>query len=84
MRNQLLPKVEDQIRKYQAEHSGEKPLYIVLADDEADHLMSEVKQKRGYDEKMILTEFDGSKIVKHLSVKPGEIRLTNDLPDTGS
>jgi hypothetical protein len=84
MKNQVLSKVEDQIKQYKAEHHGEKPLYIVLADEEADSLMAEVKEKHGYDPKMVVTEFSGVKIVKYLSLKPGEIRLTNDLPDTGS
>jgi hypothetical protein len=84
MKNQILSRVEDRIKKYQADHGGEKPLYIIMADDEAENLMKEVKQKEGHDPQIIVTEYKGSKIVKNLGAKAGEILLSNELPETGS
>jgi hypothetical protein len=84
MEKHTLPKVEDQIRKYEAEHQGEKPLYIILSDDEAEKLINELKAEEGYDDNVVITEFMGSKIVKNISLKEGEIRLSNELPESGS
>jgi hypothetical protein len=84
MNNRILPLVESEIRKYREDHRGESPLYIVLNDEEADHLIDEVKKDQGFEQDMLLTEYNGTRIVKHMSIPPGEIRLTNDLPETGS
>lgn len=84
MNYRVLPTVEERIRKYQGEHQGEMPLYIVMAEDEANDLMTEVKSSKGYDENIVVTELNGSKIIKHDALKAGDIRLTNDLPETGS
>ena len=80
----MLSKVREQINKYEAEHHGEKPLYIIMANDEADILMEEVKAEEGHDDHVVVTEFKGSKVIKHPDVKSGEIRLTNEMPETGS
>jgi hypothetical protein len=84
MEHQVLTKVEDRIQSYQAEHQGEKPLYIIMADDEADRFIAEVKAEEGYDDHIMITEYKGSKIVKNVALKPGEIQLSNELPETGS
>jgi hypothetical protein len=84
MEKQVLPKVREQIKKYQAEHHGEKPLYIIMTSDEADIFMEEVKVEEGHDDHVVVTEFKGSKVVKHPGVKSGEIRLTNEMPETSS
>jgi hypothetical protein len=84
MNSRVLPKVENEIRRYQGEHKGERPLYVVMTSDEADNLMNELRESKGYDPGTMVTEFDGTRIVKHPALKPGEIQLTNELPETGS
>ncbi len=84
MEKRLLPQVDDRLRTYESEHRGERPLYIIMPKEEADRLIEEVRSVGGYDEKAIVTEYKGSKILKHEALKAGEIRLTNELPDTGS
>lgn len=84
MDKRILPQVEDRLRTYASEHRGERPLYIIMPRQEAEQLVEEVRSAEGHDEKAIVTEYKGSKILKHEALKAGEIRLTNDLPDTGS
>jgi hypothetical protein len=84
MANQILTKVDNEIRKYKAEHRGEEPLYILISPHEADRLLDEVRNAGGYDDETVVTTYKESKIIKHDSLTKGEIRLTNDLPDTGS
>lgn len=84
MNARILPVVKDRIRQYRDEHHGESPLFVVLPPEEADHLLEEVKKEKGYDDSMVVTEYDGAKIVGHMNLLKGDIRLTNELPDTGS
>jgi hypothetical protein len=82
MRNRVLPQVEDRLRQYSSEHRGERPLYIILPADEADTFIAEVKESKGYEDAMVITEYNGSKIVSHNALKPGDIQLSNELPET--
>jgi hypothetical protein len=84
MKLQVLPRVENELKKYKKEHQGEGPLYIIVATEESDKLMEEVKAKGNHSQDITVTTYQGSKIVPHEDLKPGEIRLTNELPDTGS
>jgi hypothetical protein len=84
MKHQVLSRVEDQLSKYKAEHRGESPLYIIVPVEEGDKLLEEVKEKNNHARDIVVTSYQGSKIVKHDHLKPGEIRLTNELPETGS
>jgi hypothetical protein len=81
---EILPIIEHHLEKYQSEHLGEMPLYIILAEEEAEHFLQEVKMEEGYDDHTIITAYKGSKVVKNIALKPGEIRLSNELPETGS
>jgi hypothetical protein len=78
--NSILAKVEDSLKKYQTEHKGEKPLYILVSPHEADALLSEVKTELGFKQDVLVTEFKGSKIVKYDALKQGDMRFTNELP----
>jgi hypothetical protein len=80
----VLPTVEDRMRQYKGEHHGEAPLYILMTNDEADNLMAELKSAKGYDADTLVTEFNGAKIIRNAALKPGDIRLTNELPETSS
>lgn len=84
MNKQLLQRVDDNIRKYQEEHRGEMPLYIIVSPYEADKLLDEVRNMSGYDSDVLVTSYKGSKIVKHDSLNQGDLRLTNELPETSS
>jgi hypothetical protein len=84
MNDRLLPKVQEQIRRYESDHRGERPLYVLMPDEDADRLMDEVRRDKGYDRETIVTEVDGMKIVKYPAAKPGQIQLTNELPETSS
>jgi hypothetical protein len=84
MDHSVLSKIEDSISKYQREHRGEKPLYIIMPDDEANKLINEIRKEEGYADHVVITEYKGSKIVKHLALKNGELRLSNELPESGS
>ena len=78
--NSILAKVEENLKKYQYDHKGEKPLYILVSPHEADELFSAVRTDQGYKEDVLVTEFKGSKIVKYDALKKGDMRLTNELP----
>jgi hypothetical protein len=80
----VLNKVEDQIRRFQAEHKGELPLYLIMASEDADTLANEVRKRQGYDEQTLVTEYNGTKIVKHYSMTTGEVRASNEMPETSS
>ena len=78
--NSILSKVEENLKKYQNDHKGERPLYILVSPHEADELLDAVKSDQGYKEDVLVTEFKGSKIVKYDALKKGDMRLTNELP----
>lgn len=80
MNSAILSKVQDNLKKYEKDHKGEKPLYILVSPHEADDLMSAVKTHEGYKQDVLVTEFKGSKIVKYDALKEGDMRLTNELP----
>lgn len=84
MNQRLLPRLEDELRKYQGEHQGERPLYILLPSGEAKRLIEEVREANGLDRDTIITQINGSRIVSNDALKPGDIQLTNELPETGS
>lgn len=79
MDHPVLSKIEDKISRYQQEHRGERPLYIIMSDDEADKLINEIRKEDGYGDHIVITEYKGSKIVKHLALKSGELQLSNEL-----
>lgn len=80
MNSAILAKVEENLTKYQNEHKGEKPLYILVSPHEADELLTAVKERQGFEEDVLVTDFKGSKIVKYDALKQGDMRLTNELP----
>jgi hypothetical protein len=80
----VLRKVDDQIQRYKTDHHGEMPLYILVSPHEADVLITEVRQASGYKSDVLVTSYKGSKIVRHDGLKEGELRLTDELPETGS
>jgi hypothetical protein len=84
MDHPVLSKIEDQISRYQQRHRGERPLYIILPDDEAENLINEIRDEEAYAEHVVITEYKGSKIVKNMALQPGELRLSNELPESGS
>ncbi|HYC83782.1 MAG TPA: hypothetical protein VEB86_01115 [Chryseosolibacter sp.] len=84
MAGNILPEIEAQIKSYQREHRGERPLYIVLPADDAQRLMSEVRTACGFAHDTIVTEVHGSKIVQSPAMSAGQIQLTNELPDIAS
>jgi uncharacterized protein YcgL (UPF0745 family) len=84
MEYQILSNVEKQVAEYKSSHKGEVPLYILVPSDELETLTDEVKSKHNYPQDMVLTTLNGSKIIKNESLKPGEVLLTNDLPETSS
>jgi hypothetical protein len=84
MDKRILPQIDDRLRTYESEHRGEHPLYIIMPKQEAEQLIEEVRSAEGHDDKVVVTEYKGSKILKHEALKAGEVRLTNELPDTSS
>jgi hypothetical protein len=84
MNQTIIVKVKEELQRYKAAHKGERPLYIVVPEEEGDKLLEEVKDHDGFDQDIVVTTFEGVKIVKHGSLKPGDILLSNELPDTGS
>ena len=81
MRGQLLQSVNNRIREYQDSHKGEKPLYIIVSPYEAEALADEVRAAEGHSPDVLVTEYQGSKIVKHDALKKGDVQLSNELPD---
>ena len=84
MHNHVLPRLVKDINRYKAEHHGEMPLYILVSSYEADGLLDEIRLADGYQAGILVTDYKGCKIVKHDSLKKGEMRLTNELPESGS
>lgn len=80
----ILQQVDQRIVQYKTDHRGDKPLYIIVSPHEADDLLSAIRKKEGFDEETLLTEYNGSKIVKHDMLKKGDLLLSNELPETGS
>ena len=80
----LLPKIDKQIENYQHDHKGEMPLYIMISSDESKRLMEEVKHIEGHSSDITVTTFKGIKIMPNDLLKQGEIRLSNELPETSS
>ena len=72
------------IEKYKADNRGEQPLYIVAYADVADALIEAEKKFNGHNVDTLVTTYCKIKVVKHDALKPGEFRLTNELPETGS
>lgn len=79
-----LSKIDSQIEKYRGDHFGESPLYILLPADEIEKVREEIRKREGYSEEVVVTTFKGIKILPNESLKSGELRLTNELPETGS
>lgn len=80
MSSAILSKVEENLKKYQADHKGDKPLYILVSPYEAEALFSAIKTEQGFKDDVLVTEFKGSKVVKYDALKQGDMRLTNELP----
>lgn len=80
----LLSKLDSSIKNYQQEHRGELPLYIIVSPDESEQLMEEVRKREGHAEDVTVTSFKGMKIMPSDTLKPGEVRLTNELPEVSS
>jgi hypothetical protein len=81
MTTKILSRVNDQVERFKSEHRGEKPLYILVSPYEADQLLQEVKQAAGYSKDTLVTEYNGSKIVKYDALKKGDMQLTDELPE---
>jgi hypothetical protein len=56
-------------------------LYILVSPYEADQLIEEVKQAAGYEKNTLVTEYNGSKIIKYDALKKGDMQLTDELPE---
>jgi hypothetical protein len=84
MKHHVLSRAEQALHQYKQEHRGESPLYILVTPEESNTLMAEVKEKDHHAQEIVVTEYQGSKIVGHDNLNPGEILLTNELPETGS
>lgn len=80
MSSAILSKVEENLKKYQVDHKGDKPLYILVSPYEAEALFSAIKTEQGFKDDVLVTEFKGSKVVKYDALKQGDMRLTNELP----
>lgn len=84
MDHAVLSKIDQEISTYQQQHHGERPLYILISDYEAERLIDEIRAEEGYGDHIVITEYKGSKIVKLISLKKGEVQLSNELPESGS
>lgn len=82
MSAKILSRVNDQLEQFQSSHRGEKPLYILVSPYEADQLIDEVKQAAGYAKDTLVTEYNGSKIIKYEALKKGDMQLTDELPES--
>jgi hypothetical protein len=80
----LLHSVDGSLSKYQADHHGERPLYILVSPEEIDDLLEEVKKTNGNAPEMLVTTYKGSKIARYEALNKGDLLLTNELPETSS
>jgi hypothetical protein len=84
MANQILSKVEAKLEQYKREHHGDDPLYIFVPSDDVTILTEDVRGLRGYSNEVPVTSYKGIKIVANDILQPGQIILSDDLPETGS
>jgi hypothetical protein len=80
----LLGRVNSSLKKYQASHHGEKPLYILVSPEEVDGLLEEIKKANGYAPDVPVTTYNGSKIARYEALSKGDLLLTDELPETSS
>jgi hypothetical protein len=80
----LLSRVNEEFKKYKDSNHGEMPLYVIVSSYEFDEILDEIKQEGGYNTQVAITTYKGSKIIQNDAVKKGDLRLTNDLPETSS
>ncbi|HYG01839.1 MAG TPA: hypothetical protein VD927_05295 [Chryseosolibacter sp.] len=84
MTEQIVSQVDQRINEYLKAHPGQKPLFILMTEEEADLLTTAIRNKNGYNDKVMITEYNGIKIVRDPALKNGQLLLTNELPETSS
>lgn len=80
----FISQIEQRISDYQKAHTGQKPLFILMTEEEADVLTDEIRKAKGFDKKVMITEYNGIKIVRDPALKNGQLLMTNELPETSS
>lgn len=84
MNKSVLAKVDTEIGRYKNEHQGQLPLYLLVSAHEQHILLDEVKKASGVKSDAFITTYKDMKIVRHDTLKDGELLMTNELPETGS
>ncbi len=80
----IIQRIDEKISKYQEEYKGQMPLYLIVSTEDADALYGEIRRMDGHSVDVLVTSYKDIKVVTHDSLNAGEVRLTNELPETGS
>jgi hypothetical protein len=80
----VLERVDDALQQYQSDNRGSSPLYILVSSFESQQLWDEIRRKEKMKEGTTMTTYKGSKVVENINLKKGELRLSNELPESGS
>jgi len=80
----IIQQATEQINTYKAEHKGDIPLYIIVSPNDAKALREEARRVGNYADDVIVTSYQDIGIVTNDSLTLGELRLSNELPETGS
>ena len=76
--------IDREIEKYKAQHGGSKPLYCIMSAEEADELTDSIRHQDGDNDNVIITSYEGIKIIRNSLMERGVYFLSNELPETGS
>lgn len=81
---EILDKVDKELKRYKSENNGATPLYIQVSTFESDDLWSAIRKKEGLQSEAAITSYKGSKVVENLGLAKGDLRLSDELPESGS
>lgn len=84
METAITSSLDSAIQTYISQHGGNRPLYCIMSAEEADELADSLRAENGDDGDVIVTSYQGIKIVRNSLMERGQYSLTNELPETGS
>jgi len=84
MSNSLLKHIDQLLEIYKRNHKGITPLYIVLSPDEIKLARTQIKNENNHPADYVVTKYQDVNLFESPSLLPGNVYVTNELPETGS
>lgn len=75
----LINKIRTKQNEFEAKHKH-KPLYVILSDDDAEELEAWIRHENQYAPGTIVTKYGDMSISRNMSMQPGEVMLSDELP----